>query len=31
VPPGQKQKQTSALEIRFNLSGYLRKTGKKGA
>jgi general secretion pathway protein M len=31
VPPGQKQKQTSALEIRFNLSGYLRKAGKKGA
>jgi general secretion pathway protein M len=31
VPPGQKQKSASALEIRFNLSGYLRKTGKKGA
>ena len=31
VPPGQKQKPASALEIRFNLSGYLRKTGKKGA
>jgi general secretion pathway protein M len=30
VPPGQKQKQASALEIRFNLSGYLRKAGKKG-
>jgi len=31
VPPGQKQKPTSALEIRFNLSGYLRKSGKKAA
>jgi general secretion pathway protein M len=32
VPPGQKQqKQSSALEIRFNLSGYLRKSGKKNA
>jgi general secretion pathway protein M len=31
VPPGQKQKPASSLEIRFNLSGYLRKTGKKGA
>jgi len=30
VPQGQKQKQnTAALEIRFNLSGYLRKSGKK--
>jgi general secretion pathway protein M len=30
VPPGQKQKPTtSALEIRFNLSGYLRKSGKR--
>lgn len=32
VPPGQKAKPaSSALEIRFNLSGYLRKAGKKGA
>jgi general secretion pathway protein M len=31
VPPGQKQKTNSQLEIRFNLSGYLRKAGKKGA
>ena len=30
VPPGQKQKPAAALEIRFNLSGYLRKAGKKG-
>jgi len=28
VPPGQKQKPASALEIRFNLSGYLRKPAK---
>ncbi|UXI67784.1 type II secretion system protein GspM [Tahibacter amnicola] len=27
VPPGQKQPQQSALDIRFNLSGYLRKRG----
>lgn len=27
VAPGQKQPQQSALDIRFNLSGYLRKRG----
>ncbi len=26
--PGQQQKAVSALDIRFNLSGYLRKAGK---
>ncbi len=28
VPPGGKQPAPSALDIRFNLSGYLRKPGK---
>lgn len=28
VPPGAKQAAPSALDIRFNLSGYLRKPGK---
>ena len=31
VPPGAKTRPQTALDIRFNLSGYLRKTGKKGA
>lgn len=29
VPPGAKAQPASALDIRFNLSGYLRKAGKK--
>lgn len=29
VRPGTKQRSSGALEIRFNLSGYLRKSGKK--
>jgi general secretion pathway protein M len=31
VPPGAKTRPQTALDIRFNLSGYLRKAGKKGA
>lgn len=31
VPPGAKTHPPTALDIRFNLSGYLRKAGKKGA
>lgn len=31
VPPGGKARPPTALDIRFNLSGYLRKAGKKGA
>ncbi|MBS0571397.1 MAG: hypothetical protein JSS28_12360 [Proteobacteria bacterium] len=31
VPPGQKTHPQTALDIRFNVSGYLRKAGKKGA
>lgn len=29
MPPGAKAQPASALDIRFNLSGYLRKAGKK--
>jgi general secretion pathway protein M len=29
VPPGAKLQPAAALDIRFNLSGYLRKAGKK--
>jgi general secretion pathway protein M len=31
VAPGQKQPQQSALDIRFNLSGYMRKRGAEKA
>lgn len=31
VPPGGKRPPPSALEIQFNLSGYLRQSGGKGA
>ena len=31
APPGSKARPQTALDIRFNLSGYLRRTGKKGA
>ena len=31
TPPGGKKVPTSALEIQFNLSGYLRQPGSKAA
>ena len=31
IPPGAKVHPPTSLDIRFNLSGYLRKAGKKGA
>ena len=31
VPPGNKKAPVSALEIQFNLSGYLRQAGSKAA
>jgi general secretion pathway protein M len=31
VPPGAKRQPPSALEIQFNLSGYLRQSGMKAA